>query len=441
MDGRARLGELTAARCLEAIRAKNGELNAVLRVLDEPLHGRADGPLAGVPFVLKDVWDTPGVVTTGGSYRHRARVPESASHAFTALMNSGAVLLGKSNLCDLAFSPESDNHIRGPVRIPHDPSRTSGGSTGGGAAAVAAGLAAFDWGTDFGGSIRTPAGFCGIVGLRLSNATWPVEQHHFPRIAPFFWSFCGMGPLARTVDEARVVLDAVPELRKPSAPVVSMKLDEALVYGADAPLRGEWPTFEADAARLLDAAGVSHERATSLPPVSKVNDLFGAYLCAHFDDFTNDDELPVREGIAAVMLGLVSRGRLDKRVHPNTGILLAGVALGSRTLYRDVARWDDRLASLREEVRAIAARGHFVVTPTCTRLTPKHGRGAFTRGVQAFMRLGNMTDATAIAIPFGTFPGTKLPRSLHVLGPPGCERDLLAFAAKLEAAAAKLQPS
>ena len=127
--------------CRARIRARNDELNAVLRVLDPPQVSRPDAakrsaPLAGVPYVLKDTWDTAGIVTTGGSWRHRNRVPAVSSHAHRALAAAGAVLLGKSNLCDLAFSVESDNHMRGPVRNPYDLTRTAGGSTGGGAAAA-----------------------------------------------------------------------------------------------------------------------------------------------------------------------------------------------------------------------------------------------------------------------------------------------------------------
>ena len=161
-------GAPSVAACRAAIDAKNAELRAVLRVLDEPSRGTDAGPLAGIPYVLKDTWDTAGIVTTGGSFRHRDRIPTQSSKPHRAIEATGAVLLGKSNLSDLAFSIESDNHLFGPVRNPHDPSRTAGGSTGGGACAVASGMAAFDWGTDFGGSIRLPAAFCGVVGLRLS---------------------------------------------------------------------------------------------------------------------------------------------------------------------------------------------------------------------------------------------------------------------------------
>src|SRR5690349_17319869 len=108
-----RLRELSIDVCRERIRARNDALNAVLHVLPEPqrdAQAPASAPLAGVPYVLKDTWDTAGIPTTGGSWRHRARVPAASSHAHRALAAAGAVLLGKSNLCDLAFSAESDNH-------------------------------------------------------------------------------------------------------------------------------------------------------------------------------------------------------------------------------------------------------------------------------------------------------------------------------------------
>src|SRR5688500_16936242 len=180
--------------CVARIRAKNDVLRAVLEKVPAPADTRS-GALSGVPYLLKDTWDTRGIRTTGGSWRHRGRVPISSCRAHRAFEAAGAVLLGKSNLCDLAFSSESDNHLFGPVCNPHDLARTAGGSTGGGAAAVHDGMAAFDWGTDFGGSIRGPAAFCGVVGLRLSHRAWPVGFDHFPRIPPVLWHLCGMGPV------------------------------------------------------------------------------------------------------------------------------------------------------------------------------------------------------------------------------------------------------
>jgi len=419
-----------------AIRDKNDHLRALVHVLPEPLRpqGAGDGPLAGVPYTLKDTWDTPGIPTTGGSWRHRARVPGQGSPVYDALSCTGAVLLGKSNCSDLALAWESFNHLVGPTRNPHDASRSAGGSSGGAACAVASGMAAFDWGTDFGGSVRIPAAFCGVTGLRLSSEPWPVDEHHFPRLSPSFYRWVGMGPIARSVAGCRALVQAMRPVRRPFDEVRT-RLDEVALYAPDRACLGRWPTFVADAARALTGAGVRFELERTLPPPARVNEVYNAYVSSHFDDFSSTGELEFREGLAAVLLGLATAGRLDKRVHPTTGALLALMALGRWTLYRDAARWEDALEDVRARVRAVWASGRLLVTPTTTSLPPRHGRSALDWSVLAFTKLGNLVDATGIAIPFGRFEGTSLPRSLQILGPPGSEHAVMDLAERLEGAA------
>jgi len=391
-----------------------------------------DAPLAGVPFVLKDTWDTAGIVTTGGSHRHRSRVPTTSAPAYTALLRAGAVLLGKSNIGDMAFSPESDNHIIGTTNNPLDSTRTAGGSTGGGAAAIASGMAAFDWGTDIGGSIRIPSAFCGVVGLRLSAATWPVGHDHFPRVSPVFWPFLAMGPLARDVATCRRVLSAVPSLRsEPSAPSPAISPDRVVVYGPDRFMRREWPTFDADARAALGAAGVAWESASGLPSPAAAAHAFDGYLCAHFGDFIGKDELSLGEGVTAAIVGALSGGRLDKRLHAKAGAMFAMVAIGRATLFRDKARAAQRLEAARSAFRRVWERGTLIVTPTTTVPASRHGRTIFDLRLLAFAKIANLTDATALALPFGRFPN-GLPRSLQILGPPGSEWSVLDLAARLE---------
>ena len=395
----------------------------------------SDGPLAGVPYVLKDMWDTAGIPTTGGSFRHRARVPAESSRVFVALQKTGAVLLGKSNLCDMAFSTESDNHMFGPVRNPIDPTRTAGGSTGGGAAAVASGMAAFDWGTDFGGSIRMPAAFCGIVGLRLSAKTWPVEREHFPRISSRFWSFCGMGPLTREVATARTVTRALAPALRANDERRAMDPNGVFLYSPDEAHFGRWPTFERDARALLERAGLDVRADHDLPLATEVNDVFSGYLASHFFDFVGGEEMSIREGLAATTLAVLSNGRLDKRLHPVSASLFALVGLGKLVRYR---KTEPQVARL-ETLRAAAARawdtGRLLVSPTTTSLPPKHGRAVLALRAPSFAMLGNLIDATAIAIPFGRFEDTVLPRSLQILGPPGSEDAVLDLAERLESLA------
>src|SRR5207245_3173714 len=116
-----------------------------------------------------DQFDTCCLPTTGGSWRYRERRPTVDSPIVTALEEAGAVLLGKTNLSDMGLVPEASSWVAGPTRNPFDPTRSAGGSSGGSAAAVAYGFSAFEWGADIGGSIRLPAAFCGILGLRLSQ--------------------------------------------------------------------------------------------------------------------------------------------------------------------------------------------------------------------------------------------------------------------------------
>lgn len=423
---------LSVDSCRATIAARNEELRAVLHVLKRPLQTTKEGPLAGMPYVLKDVWDTAGIPTTGGSFRHKERVPADSSRVFVALQETGAVLLGKSNLCDMAFSMESDNHMFGPVRNPYDASRTAGGSTGGGAAAVASGMAEFDWGTDFGGSIRLPAAFCGVVGLRLSSQTWPVEREHFPRIAPRFWSFCGMGPLTRKVATARRVVEALaPALRiGPERP--EMDPSRVFLYAPDDAHVGRWPTFEEDAHAILERAGVKVDRDHGLPTPSEINKTFGAYLSSHFFDFVGGEEMSIRDGLAATAVGVLTNGRLDKRLHPVSGSLFALVGLGRLVRYRDPKPQIERLEALRDAAKRAWSSGRLLVSPTTTALPPKHRRAVLALRAPSFVMLGNLTDATAIAVPAGRFAGTGLPRSLQVLGPPGSEDAVLSLAERLE---------
>ncbi len=419
--------------CRRAIHERNGEVRALLRVLDEPqrdANAKASAPLAGVPYVLKDTWDTAGIITTGGSWRHRERVPRESGSIHRALAGAGAVLLGKSNMPDLAFSTESDNHLIGATTNPFDVTRTAGGSTGGGAAAVATGMAAFDWGGDFAGSVRSPAACCGVVGLRMSSTAWPSVKEQFPELAEFFLPMLGMGPLARTVEGARTVMRAARSLRA-NVGTPTLRPNDVVLYGPDEATNGEWPTFVSEIALRLMHAGVRFDIDRSLPAPSAVNELFDAYLCAHLDELKSTGELGVSEAVAAVFLGLATHGRLDRRVHMNTGATLLLLQTGNLTIYRNPARFDAAVGRLRHAMDAIWAKGQLVITPTATMPAPKLGRGVFARTWQTFTKLGNLTDATAVAVPFGKF-ANGLPRSVQVMGPAGSEEAVLDMAAKLE---------
>lgn len=165
--------------------------------------GRTLGPLHGVPFTLKDCFETAGLRTTAGHPPLAGHVPQTDSTVSARLKAAGAILLGKTNVPPLAMSLQTNNEIFGRSNNPFDPERTTGGSSGGAAAAVAAGLVPFDIGSDMSGSIRIPAHFCGVYGFKPSSNRVPGTGHVPPPPgAPRMdRQMCAYGPLARSVDD------------------------------------------------------------------------------------------------------------------------------------------------------------------------------------------------------------------------------------------------
>jgi len=168
------------------------------------MKGEPLGRLHGVPMSLKDVLYTRGIRTTGGSRLFADMVPEEDAIAVARLKSAGAVLLGKTNTSEFGFVAQTDNLLFGATRNPWNLACTPGGSSGGAAVAVASGLGPLGLGTDAGGSVRIPAAFCGVYGLKPSYGRVP-EHPTFPG-----WDHVShVGVIARTVRDAALVLDVI----------------------------------------------------------------------------------------------------------------------------------------------------------------------------------------------------------------------------------------
>ncbi|MBM7775035.1 mandelamide amidase [Actinokineospora baliensis] len=153
--------------------AERSAHGAWITVAADITHG--GGPLAGIPFSVKDNIDVLGFSTTAGSRLLRATPADVDATVVDVLRDAGAVVLGKTNLHELAFGITSNNAAFGPVRNPADPTRSAGGSSGGSAASVASGAVPFALGTDTGGSVTIPASFCGVVGFRPTTGRYPGD--------------------------------------------------------------------------------------------------------------------------------------------------------------------------------------------------------------------------------------------------------------------------
>jgi amidase len=201
--------------CLGRVAQHNSAINAVVtlneRALDDArelerrlARGESPGMLCGLPIGIKDVTPVAGLRTTYGSHLYRDHVPRDDALVVQRLRAAGAVILGKTNCPEFAAGGNTFNEVFGRTRNPWDPSRSAGGSTGGGAAALATGMIALAEGTDLGGSLRIPASFCGVVGLRPSPGLVPTHP------ADWVWDTLQVtGPVARTAEDVALMLQAV----------------------------------------------------------------------------------------------------------------------------------------------------------------------------------------------------------------------------------------
>ena len=201
---------------LDAIARANPAINAICTLAaeqateaaraaeDAVMRGRALGPLHGVPIGIKDVTPTAGIRTTYGSPLYAEHVPEEDAEVVTRLKTAGAIVVGKTNTPEFATGANTVNNVFGATRNPWNLSLTAGGSTGGGAAAVAARMLPLAEGTDVGCSLRVPAAYCGVVGLRPTAGLVPNSAEPLP------WDpTCVHGPIARTASDVALMLDAM----------------------------------------------------------------------------------------------------------------------------------------------------------------------------------------------------------------------------------------
>ena len=198
---------------LDRIEAVNPRLNAVV-CLDEGaperarqaeaalMRGESWGPLHGVPFTVKDCIDVAGLKTTRGSRLFENHLPQTDAVVVQRLRDAGGILMGHTNMPEFAFWWETGNLVYGRTVNPWDEERTPGGSTGGEAAAIAAGLSPLGMGSDVGGSIRQPANYCGIVGLKATHGRIPCTGH-WPEV---MLRYMHVGPMARSVRDVALAL-------------------------------------------------------------------------------------------------------------------------------------------------------------------------------------------------------------------------------------------
>jgi amidase len=270
---------------LSHIEQANASLNAVVRVFADEARAAAReadaavargdslAPFHGVPMTVKDAWEVKGVPSTGGTLGRAGFIPQQDSTAIDRMRRAGAIPIGMTNLPELSMAYESDNLVHGRTNNPYDLARTPGGSGGGGAAAISAGMSPIEIGADLGGSIRLPCHFCGIAGIRPTTGRVPLTGYFPPH---FGWVslFAAAGPMARAVEDLAPALAVVagPDwtdsavqdvpLRDPGG--VTMKGLRVAFHTVNGimPARADVAAAVVSAAKAMESAGAKVEEAT-----------------------------------------------------------------------------------------------------------------------------------------------------------------------------------
>jgi len=273
--------ELTKA-CLNRIEQLNPTLNAFITIMSDSAlatareaeaeiqHGRWRGPLHGIPIALKDLVDTAGVRTTAASGVFKDRIPTQDADIVRRLKAAGAVILGKLNMHEFAYGASSVISYFGPVRNPWNRGYSAGGSSAGSAVAVAAELCYCAIGSDTGGSIRQPAAYCGIVGLKPTYGRVSTSG-----VIPLSWSLDHVGPMTRTVTDAALTIDVIASYDPDSTPVQDLrKPTSSLKLGVPRALfyEGLHPEIQSAMETALSVLQklTSTQREIEIPPVNDI---------------------------------------------------------------------------------------------------------------------------------------------------------------------------
>lgn len=193
-----------AEACYRQIERLNPELNAFITVIPRGEVPQGKGHLMGLPIAVKDLYDTKGIRTTGGSKFFSDNIPTEDAFVVEKIKDSGGLIIGKTNTHEIALGVTNNNPHFGACLNPWDTTRTPGGSSGGSAVAVATGMASAAIGTDTGGSIRIPAALCGVVGLKPTYGRISLRG-----VLPLSWNLDHAGPITNRVEDAAIMLQVM----------------------------------------------------------------------------------------------------------------------------------------------------------------------------------------------------------------------------------------
>lgn len=390
--------------------------------------GESWGPLHGVPVTIKDAFETAGIISAGGTKGRAEYVPQEDATGVARYKAEGAIVLGKTNVPEVSLAFESDNLVYGQTKNPYDATRTPGGSSGGEAAAIASGMSPLGLGSDAGGSIRLPAHFCGIAGIKPTTGRTPRTGHFLPPGGALD-SLWQIGPLARRVEDLALALPILcgTDWRDPS--VVPVPLGDystvelkglRVAFHTDNGIVAPTPDIASvvgDAARALADAGAIVEEKRPPIPENAYEMMLGLFAA---------------DGGAGLRMMLFMSGTTE--THPMLNKLLemlgaAGVSTAEFSgLLFQLDMWRSAMLSFMRDY-------DLILCPPCARTAMPHGT-TFDDDNQklfSYTMLYNMTGWPGAVVRGGT-SAEGLPVGIQTVARPWCEDVALAAAAHLEAA-------
>jgi len=411
---------------LQRIEQFNPTLNAYITVMPELAmraareaeaeigRGAWRGPLHGIPIGLKDLFDTAGVRTTAASDLFKDRIPTRDAEVVRRLKAAGAVLLGKQNMHEFAYGCSSTVTAYGPVRNPWNLEHSAGGSSGGTAAAVAAGLCFGALGSDTGGSIREPAAFCSIVGLKPTYGLVSVEG-----VIPLARSLDHVGPMTRSVADAAIMLKAIAGYEERSIGKLRLGIPRAFYFES---LDPEIEAATNTALAVLTKLATSVEEVTTVP----IEDIASRTLI----------------GFEAYSVHADSVAKTPERYLPPTLTLLhAGGKISAaegRAAQQEVEHLRQAILKTFETVDVLITPTVPIPPPTIAAFDAAYSNPAPPPTVSDIRRLPlrntapfNKYGIPTISVPCG-FTREGLPIGLQISGPPGGEAIILEVAHRFE---------
>lgn len=455
----------TAGDLLEAsfgrIDALNPRLNAIVaqdrdaaramaRASDERLASGTARPLEGLPITIKDAYDVAGLPSSGGLPAYRERVPTEDAAAVARLRAAGAVILGKSNVPVFSGDFQSYNPAHGVTNNPWDETRSPGGSSGGAAVAVAAGMSAFELGSDLGGSIRWPAHACGVFGLKTSwglVSTWGAIPPPPERRTPRNIDLMVAGPITRAAQDLDLILPvlagprdtALPSPALPSPRTASPEGLRVALWAQDAfaPVDAEVSGVVHAAARLLADAGAQVDETAR--PSLRFSDAFEVYALLNHAVVAYGLPPKVRARIQAQAAAFspndLSHQALQARGARMTPGLYQQLSQRRLALKRQWARFFEHYDVLLCPPAPVAAIAHDHGPDIHARRLDVNGEPRPYLDFLLWASLATGADLPALSAPVAP-SRAGLPLGVQIIAPMGEDRLAIAVAAMLERAGA-----